>query len=318
VSGVRFISLASGSKGNCYFLATPHAQVLLDCGLGVRALGKLLAELRVDWRGLDAVFITHTHTDHIRGLGVLLKHVPTLRVYAHERLAAELSRLVHSQQAGPGKPVAGAGGRRGWPGYGAALTAGHGPAGSGAAGGLGNGHAGPGAGGNENGQPAPHGLPMYLQTFRSQEGFNFRDLDVLPVEVSHDCEPTTAFKIYVSGARLGLLTDLGTYTDAVRSAFNDCDALVLESNHCLEMLRTGPYPESLKARIRSSKGHLSNDQAVEFATGLNHLPSHLLLGHLSEQNNTPAQVHSAFTRIELGALPHTVLTQHAPGPLVEL
>jgi phosphoribosyl 1,2-cyclic phosphodiesterase len=312
VTGVKFISLASGSKGNCYFLATPHAQVLLDCGLGIRALAKLLADVRVDWRSLDAVFITHTHTDHIRGLGVLLKHVP-VRVYAHERLAAELSRLVHSQQAGPGKPVAGAGGRRGWPGahrtlngaLDAALSNGNGAI---AVNGAGNGH----------GQPAPHGLPMYLQTFKSQEGFNFRDLDILPVEVSHDCEPTTAFKIYSGGVRLGLLTDLGTYTDPVRAAFNDCDALVLESNHCPELLRTGPYPESLKARIRGSKGHLSNDQAVEFATGLNRLPQHLMLGHLSEQNNTPAQVHRSFTRVEHGALPHTVLTQHAPGPLVEL
>jgi phosphoribosyl 1,2-cyclic phosphodiesterase len=314
VPGVRFISLASGSKGNCYFLASPHAQVLLDCGLGVRALAKLLAELRVDWRSLDAVFITHTHTDHVRGLGALLRNIPTLRVYAHERLAGELARLVHQQQAAPAhRAVAGAGGRRGWPGR----------AGTGLAGALayGNG-AGIGAhtaaGVNGYGQPARCGLPVYLQTFKSQEGFNFRDLGILPVEVSHDCEPTVAFKVYAAGARVGLLTDLGTYTDAVRAAFTDCDALVLESNHCPELLRTGPYPESLKSRIRSSKGHLSNQQAVEFATGLPSLPGRLMLGHLSEQNNTPAQVHNAFTRIETGALPHTVLTQHAPGPLVEL
>ncbi len=301
--GVRFISLASGSKGNCYFLASPHAQVLLDCGLGIRALGNLLAGLRIDWRALDAVFITHTHTDHVRGLGALLRHLPGLRVYAHERLAGEVSRIVHSQQAAAGRNrAAGGSGRTGyqpsrWDRDGR------------------NGHP---AAGNGNGQPAPHGLPVYLQTFKSQEGFNFRDLDLLPVEVSHDCEPTVAFKVYAAGARVGLLTDLGTYTDAVRASFNDCDALVLESNHCPELLRTGPYPESLKSRIRSGRGHLSNQQAVEFATGLPRLPGRLMLGHLSEQNNTPAHVTDAFTRVELGPLPHTVLTQHAPGPLVEL
>ena len=307
--GVKFISLASGSKGNCYFLASPHAQVLLDCGIGIRALGKLLGEMRVDWRALDAVFITHTHGDHVRGLGALVKHLPALRVYAHERLAGEVARIVHRQQAASSRnAVAGAGGRRGWPVSGNGL----------ALGGNGNGLSGNGARGNGYGQPAPHGLPVYLQTFKSQEGFNFRDLDILPVEVSHDCEPTVAFKVYAAGARVGLLTDLGTYTDGVRSAFCDCDALVLESNHCPELLRAGPYPESLKSRIRSGKGHLSNQQAVEFATGLPSLPGRLMLGHLSEQNNTPAQVHSAFTRVETGALPHTVLTQHAPGPLVEL
>jgi phosphoribosyl 1,2-cyclic phosphodiesterase len=84
------------------------------------------------------------------------------------------------------------------------------------------------------------------------------------------------------------------------------------------MLRTGPYHERLKTRIRGSKGHLSNDQAVEFATGLPSLPRHLLLGHLSESNNTPARASAAFTRIELGPVPHTVLTQRASGPLLEL
>ena len=101
VTGVKFISLASGSKGNCYFLATPHAQVLIDCGISLRRLSQALRALGVDYRRLDAAFITHTHTDHIKGLGMLLKHVP-VRVYAHELLADELAAAIARQQAGTG------------------------------------------------------------------------------------------------------------------------------------------------------------------------------------------------------------------------
>jgi phosphoribosyl 1,2-cyclic phosphodiesterase len=157
-----------------------------------------------------------------------------------------------------------------------------------------------------------------LTPFSDGCGFTHRDLDVLPVRVSHDSEPTVMYKFNANGAKLGVLTDLGIVTEPVRQAFGDCDLLLLESNHDLEMLKHGPYPEDLKRRIRGKLGHLSNRQAVEFITGLERLPRHLMLGHVSQANNSPKTVTQAFTRVETGIIPHTVVTQRDPGPLVEI
>jgi phosphoribosyl 1,2-cyclic phosphodiesterase len=157
-----------------------------------------------------------------------------------------------------------------------------------------------------------------FSTFNGDGGFHHRDIDVLPVPVSHDADPTVAFKIFAGKRRIGVLTDLGNVYEEQRQTFCDCDVLVLEANHCPELLATGPYPETIKARIRGSHGHLSNEQACEFASGLEHLPEHLLLGHLSESNNSPLAIRRAFRRIETGALPHKVLSQSKPGPFLEL
>ena len=140
----------------------------------------------------------------------------------------------------------------------------------------------------------------------------------MPVPVSHDCDPTVAYKFYAGGRKLGVLTDIGTTGAAHAQAFGDCDVLLVEANHCPRMLAQGPYPEPLKARIRSDRGHLSNDQAAQFITGLARLPAHLLLGHLSDTNNRPEVASAALNRVETGFIPHTVIPQRQVGPLVEL
>jgi phosphoribosyl 1,2-cyclic phosphodiesterase len=154
---------------------------------------------------------------------------------------------------------------------------------------------------------------------QANEGFHHRDLDVLPVPVSHDCSPTVMYKFHRAAHSVGVLTDLGTTDPAQTSLFADCGALLLESNHCVDMLLRGRYPQHLKRRIRGERGHLSNDEAAQFALGLGSLPQHLLLGHLSDDNNTPQAATAAFSRIERGGtIPHTVIPQRTLGPLIEL
>jgi phosphoribosyl 1,2-cyclic phosphodiesterase len=156
------------------------------------------------------------------------------------------------------------------------------------------------------------------------------------VPVSHDCSPTVMFKFFAPGGlRIGMLTDLGAYEPRHGELFGDCELLLLESNHCPELLRRGPYPAQLKARIAGSRGHLSNTQALEFVLGLPRLPRELILGHLSDTNNTAQAASSLFeaavsssslplflergsTDAHGGGIPHRVLVQMTPGPMLEL
>ena len=88
--------------------------------------------------------------------------------------------------------------------------------------------------------------------------------------------------------RIAVVLDLGFVTTLVAERLKGCDAIVLESNHDLDMLKIGPYPWSLKQRVKSEQGHLSNDQVAEFLRNqFDGGARHLVLAHLSEKNNLP-------------------------------
>jgi phosphoribosyl 1,2-cyclic phosphodiesterase len=105
--------------------------------------------------------------------------------------------------------------------------------------------------------------------------------------ISHDAREPCGFRVIEGGISIGCCTDTGIITPEMEAVFSCCDALVLESNHCPEMLRTGPYPEMLKRRIRSRRGHLSNPDAAACIGRLCPDISQVMLAHLSEVNNTP-------------------------------
>lgn len=87
---------------------------------------------------------------------------------------------------------------------------------------------------------------------------------------------------------IAVCTDSGVVTDEIRNAVLGCDAVLLESNHDLDMLKKGPYPPHLKVRILSDRGHLSNNAcAAELPALLNGGTTRFILGHLSQHNNTP-------------------------------
>ena len=109
------------------------------------------------------------------------------------------------------------------------------------------------------------------------------------VNTSHDAAESCCYRVTAPDGKLAMIaTDLGFVSDPIRAALANCDFAVLESNHDIDMLRTGPYPFPLKKRILSDLGHLSNDAcAVELAQLVSGGTCRLMLGHLSEQNNTP-------------------------------
>ena len=123
------------------------------------------------------------------------------------------------------------------------------------------------------------------------------DLTVTPFTVPHDAVDNVGFVIECDGTRLGYATDLGHATTLVMERLSECDVLVAEANHDTTMLRTGPYPWSLKQRILSRHGHLSNDEmSALVSTAATTRTRHLFLAHLSATNNTPALALDACRR----------------------
>ena len=115
------------------------------------------------------------------------------------------------------------------------------------------------------------------------------DMLVQRINTPHDAAESCCYRVVAPDGKSALIaTDMGVMTDGVRAAAANSDFVVLESNHDIEMLKTGPYPYPLKKRILSDKGHLSNDAcAAELAELVKGGTLRLMLGHLSEQNNTP-------------------------------
>ena len=127
-----------------------------------------------------------------------------------------------------------------------------------------------------------------LEFFSSGRRFHVGDIDVTPFTIPHDAADPVGFTFRTEGVRVGVATDLGYMPASVCDHLRGCDVLVLESNHDLEMLRVGPYPWSVKQRVMSRVGHLSNTALAEFLAGdYDGNAAYVVLAHLSEQNNHP-------------------------------
>ena len=113
-------------------------------------------------------------------------------------------------------------------------------------------------------------------------------VELTTVKIPHDCEPTVAFRLEHKGRTLSFLSDMGEPRDDVGKALANPQLLVLESNYDEGMLRDGPYPDSLKRRVRGVGGHLSNEQMAIMLTRLAGPELHtVVLAHLSAKNNLP-------------------------------
>ncbi len=127
-----------------------------------------------------------------------------------------------------------------------------------------------------------------LECFASGRSFQIGDIAVTPFTIPHDAADPVGFTFRVEGTKLGFVTDLGYLPASIRQHLKGCDGLVVESNHDVEMLRSGPYPWSVKQRVMSRVGHLSNEALAEFfASDYDGGAAFLVLAHLSEQNNHP-------------------------------
>jgi phosphoribosyl 1,2-cyclic phosphodiesterase len=279
---MRMTVLASGSKGNSTVISSSRTRVLVDAGLSCREILRRMALAGEDPATLDAILITHEHIDHVAGLAVLARRLG-IPVYFTESTHRAWVRMVtprttmtyakwleHVQQEKEARAGAVA---RGNLDIAAAEAPDQIPA--------------------DLCEPAPAAkanpahLPV-VEYFHSGSSFSIGDLDITPFTIPHDAADPCGFVFAAEGLRMAIATDLGYMPPNVKAALKRIDALLLESNHDLEMLRDGPYPWSVKQRVLSRVGHLSNDATAEFlATDYDGSASYIVLGHLSESNNAP-------------------------------
>ena len=324
---MRMTVLASGSKGNSTVISSARTRILVDAGLSCRELLRRMALAKEDPAQLDAILITHEHIDHVSGLAVLARRLripvyftePTHRAWVRmltprttmtyarwldhlqkekearaaavaadpdDDVAAELAAEMTTELATEAASIAYIAAEASAVDSSLALTrsiyAGADPE-----------QQEPQSPIAEEAKPQapakadPAHLPA-VEYFHSGTDFCIGDIAITPFTIPHDAADPCGFVFESEGIRMALATDLGYMPPNVKAALRRIDVLMLESNHDLEMLRDGPYPWSVKQRVLSRVGHLSNDATADFLQkDYDGAASYIVLGHLSESNNMP-------------------------------
>jgi phosphoribosyl 1,2-cyclic phosphodiesterase len=297
---VRFTVLASGSKGNSTVVSGGRTRILVDAGLSCRELFRRMRAAGEDPETLDAIIITHEHSDHINGLSVTARKLG-IPVYFTEgthrawmRWLSPRRQMTYAQWLEQCRKQAA---ERQAEGDAAQCEADPDEADL----------AGetiavetvvPEAAPEAPAAPAkdPTWLPR-VEYFQAGQPFEIGDIAVSPFTIPHDAADPVGFVFRAEGIRMALATDLGYIPPNVKAQLKGVHLLLLESNHDLEMLRDGPYPWSVKQRVLSRVGHLSNDAAAEFLENeYDGQAAYVILGHLSESNNLPALARVAAER----------------------
>lgn len=239
-------ALGSGSAGNSTLIRSATTTLLLDCGFTLKETVARLEALSVSLADVDALIVTHEHSDHMRGVG------PVSR-----KFGMPIWMTCGTYHACKDKKIA-----------------------------------------------EPH-------LFHAHESFTIGDITLDPFPTPHDAAESCQFVFSADGARFACLTDLGAITPHVKAKIADVNAILVESNYDIEMLKNGPYPYPLQQRIRSNYGHLGNEQAGEILKEMDHPNLNtILLGHLSERNNTAQHAYNTVCGYIERNERVTVLEQH--------
>ena len=224
-----FCPLYSGSSGNALFVQYGGTRLLIDAGKSGKMIAEALDMIGVDPKTLDGVLVTHEHTDHIAGVGVLARKYK-LPVYATAATWEAMDEKV-------GK--------------------------------------------------VPEGCRRTFDTFMD---FYLGDIGVVPFSIPHDAADPVGYRLWGGNVSISTATDLGFFPRTVRDAVAGSSLVLLESNHDPDMLRMNDhYSQRLKQRILSNHGHLSNDACADALLQLVDAGTqHVILGHLSGENNTPS------------------------------
>ena len=223
---MKICVLGSGSKGNCTFVGSDRTRLLIDAGLSSRQTHLRLRSAGLPEESIDAICVSHEHSDHRSGLKTLQRHTGA-ELYANSATIEAIERDARLR-----------------------------------------------------------GLPW--KQFTTGSAFRIGDLDIEPFSVPHDSYDPVGFIIRHENDSIGIVTDMGIPTELIRNKLRNCRIIVLESNHDETLLRDSPRPWSLKKRIMSRQGHLSNQQAAELLSEISGPAlKAVFLAHLSSDCNNP-------------------------------
>jgi phosphoribosyl 1,2-cyclic phosphodiesterase len=226
-------SINSGSNGNCYYVGNNDEAILIDVGISCKEIEKRMERLNLPIQNVKALFISHEHGDHTKGLQILSKKY-ALPIYITTRTLNN-SHLILDENL--------------------------------------------------------------VNTFTAYAPIIVGSISVTAFPKRHDASDPCSFIIESNGVKVGVLTDIGSVCEHVIDNFKQCHAAFLEANYDDMMLENGNYPYYLKDRIRGDNGHLSNKQALDLFINHKHSSmSHVILSHLSKDNNCPILVKNLFTK----------------------
>jgi phosphoribosyl 1,2-cyclic phosphodiesterase len=297
---VRFTVLASGSKGNCTVVTGGKTRILVDAGLSCRELFRRMRLADEDPSTLDAIIITHEHSDHVAGLGVAARKLG-IPVYFTEgthrawvRWLSPRKLMTYAQwleqcraQAAARMPEADAPAVEDCDPEETEVDADESEVETANANGEPPEQANSKSKGKKKEQKDPAWLPK-VEYFQAGKSLQIGDISVSPFTIPHDAADPVGFVFQAEGVRMAVATDLGYIPPNVKAQLKAVDLLLLESNHDLEMLRDGPYPWSVKQRVLSRVGHLSNEATATYLESeYDGQAAYVILGHLSESNNLP-------------------------------
>jgi len=249
--------LASGSRGNSIYVSDGDTSVLIDAGLSGVEIERRMKSREINPDEIDAIIVSHEHTDHIQGVGVLARRY-NLPVY----ISSETYNTASAQL----------------------------------------------------------GKIKQIHHFTCGSEFFINQLNIRPFSISHDASDPAGFTVGCNGRKVGIATDLGIVTAMVRQHLKNCGCLIIEANHDILMLEEGPYPWSVKQRVKGRTGHLSNESSRELLMDVMHdQMSYVILAHLSETNNMPEKALRVVTEhLPDSHLNVSVATQSCAGPIIRI
>ncbi len=237
----RICPLYSGSTGNCTYIGTEKASILIDAGASCKGIETALKVIGTELCEISAVAVTHDHSDHIKGLKTVLKKTGAKLIATEQTVEALIKKDL-----------------------------------------------------------VPADTDVLIDN-----GIAVGDMFLNSFATKHDSIGSCGYTVdFADGKRFSLCTDTGIITDEIRKSVSGSDAVLIESNHDIEMLKRGPYPPILKVRIMSENGHISNSVcASEVLRLFKEGTTRFILGHLSLNNNTPliAKSTSESVLMDIGA-----------------
>ena len=244
---LELCAIASGSSGNCICVGSDHTHLLIDAGVSGKRIESGLNEIDLKTSEMQGILVTHEHSDHIAGLGVLARRY-NIPIFATEKT---IYAIKNTKSVGK----------------------------------------------------IDEDLFQVIQPGRR---FSIGELTINPISISHDAADPVAYKVINGDKKVAVVTDLGTYNQAIVDELQGLDALLLEANHDVKMLQMGIYPYQLKQRILGDRGHLSNERSGQLLSELLHDNfGTVVLGHLSKENNYEELAYEAVRlEVTMGDTPY--------------